>query len=1116
MELRLGATVQLDATDVKVDAGAQPATGVVRGTVTRLDGDTVEAAATWGSFTCKRAAITKHSAGPPGTCVLWSGTRTGVLLGWRDGSHLVREGAADVTVETESIQKTVPAARNLRVRTLFGDGVAANVDSSTTTVLLDWGASLKAPHATRTVRCPAAAALPVVRCVAQSTQTMVARSLDTLKSLTTKVSADTRQRLSDQLGDVDGALDSIETQLTDASSIKALASSTMTDDLQQRASTAFVGGDVTELTSVASATAEKLREASQIDSVIEETSHELSTVVEEITPMVKEAEKASLEVTRVAQDVSNAASQSKAAIKLSEETAKLTDGFSTESSEGALGALQKTKIDDATVRQKASEVATKVLASKLLDGALFESAFADALSSAKNTDIRSVVAPVAKACADFAKAWLDEASQVGFSKLPPEVAVRALEDGITSAADAALVSSNELARRGLLEVAVASDCFDGLLTKTTLSDSDDLTKRAARYALNCAETTELLGDAAPVLRKALENISDSGDVADAVRSALDGDLVVDGVGQLGKIGASALDALKTLNRDERVLYFARMAADDEAVSGVLETIQTLDAESAVKEAEHLATDVQAREVFIKRVNDAALAFLLRHLPAMPVPDVEEENDNLRYKVANLNLSNLVIKEENVVVEVATGSSSKVNLKGSEEVEPDPTSLFALKATRIQARFEDLQWAVTQKSFPYLEAEGRADVIVEDAQVSLALCVRRAPGVAGGLEPKVALTRCDVKIASLDLTMEEHGLSWVFNALAALLTDYVRDYVCESLQDLLKDRSQYLLEPVNSLLAASWAPLARALHLPDVADLPPLDEDHESEDTIDIVLRAPGALGVELQERVKEGQSSLVIAGLEAQGQAKPAVAQLGLSIDDVKDAVLVAVDGAQCAGRDRDDIVRRVTHERRPRTLRFRLRGQAALRRRAVARARVDTLELFPAGEPRELEPLGLRLKTHPTIRRACAIAALVRGTNDEVLAAERAGVVRGALLCACTGRPRLWTCEGDATPQDVGSDVLEAAKEAAAKGEAFSVTLAPAPDRQLNPNGGFPLVVEDGLFYARPGSQLVSVDGAIILPRAPENLVKDRLAVAERCVVRDAYRYEYLQALFEKRGDWL
>ena len=83
MELRLGATVQLDATDVKVDAGEQPPAGVVRGTVTRLDGDTVEAAATWGSFTCDRSKITKHSAGPPGTCVLFSGNRTGTLLGWR-------------------------------------------------------------------------------------------------------------------------------------------------------------------------------------------------------------------------------------------------------------------------------------------------------------------------------------------------------------------------------------------------------------------------------------------------------------------------------------------------------------------------------------------------------------------------------------------------------------------------------------------------------------------------------------------------------------------------------------------------------------------------------------------------------------------------------------------------------------------------------------------------------------------------------------------------------------------------------------------------------------------------------------------------------------------------
>ena len=91
----------------------------------------------------------------------------------------------------------------------------------------------------------------------------------------------------------------------------------------------------------------------------------------------------------------------------------------------------------------------------------------------------------------------------------------------------------------------------------------------------------------------------------------------------------------------------------------------------------------------------------------------------------------------------------------------------------------------------------------------------------------------------------------------------------------------------------------------------------------------------------------------------------------------------------------------------------------------------------------------------------------------------------------------------------MAAAKLAASKGEAFSVTLAPSMDRQLDPNGGFPLAVDAGRFYARPGAQLVSVGGALILPNAPPKLVADKLAHAERCVLRDAHRFEYLAKLF-------
>ena len=99
---------------------------------------------------------------------------------------------------------------------------------------------------------------------------------------------------------------------------------------------------------------------------------------------------------------------------------------------------------------------------------------------------------------------------------------------------------------------------------------------------------------------------------------------------------------------------------------------------------------------------------------------------------------------------------------------------------------------------------------------------------------------------------------------------------------------------------------------------------------------------------------------------------------------------------------------------------------------------------------------------------------------------------------------------------MLEAAK-AAAKGEAFSRDAraggpAAQPERRLS-------LIRGGRFVLRAaGVAACSVDGAIILPRAPENLVKDRLAVAERCVVRDAYRYGApdARARFEKRGEIL
>ena len=419
-----------------------------------------------------------------------------------------------------------------------------------------------------------------------------------------------------------------------------------------------------------------------------------------------------------------------------------------------------------------------------------------------------------------------------------------------------------------------------------------------------------------------------------------------------------------------------------------------------------------------------------------------------------------------------------------------------------ARFEDLGWKVKQIGFPYLEAEGRADVVVEGAEVCLALAARRTSGAEGGLEPVVALTQCAVKIETLDLEVGEHGLSWVVNALAAVFTDYIRDYVAASLKDLVVDKSQELLEPLNVMLAASWGPLSRALSLPDVAALPPLDAVADDVEAVELVLRSPGSLGLELQEQ-KGGR--IAVAGLVDGGQARAAAAQLGLKADDVRGALLAVVDGWDCASGDRSEVVRRVTHQSRPRALVVKLRPAVAARRKAAARAGVVEHELVAASDPgRPMEPLGLRLKTHRTVREACVVAGLARGDDDRPLAAERAGAPAGALLCAATGAPRLLRRDG-ATPKIVGGEVLAAAKAAAGSGAPFALTFAPPPDAVVaGPFGGH-VEWRGGHWMVRGGLALLAVDGEALPPDADASQISERLSIASRATMRDVHRHAYL-----------
>ncbi|KAK7240407.1 hypothetical protein SO694_00115069 [Aureococcus anophagefferens] len=251
--------------------------------------------------------------------------------------------------------------------------------------------------------------------------------------------------------------------------------------------------------------------------------------------------------------------------------------------------------------------------------------------------------------------------------------------------------------------------------------------------------------------------------------------------------------------------------------------------------------------------------------------------------------------------------------------------------------------------------------------SVALAAERARNSeSGDPEPVVALTRCDVAIDDLELTMDEHRFSWVFNSLAGLFRDQIRDFVCEALRDLVVDKSRDLLEPINALLGASWAPLRRALDLPDVCDLPRLEGDCAAGGVG--VTPGTGAPGPRARA-APDDPRHLAVAGLVAGGQCAAALAQQGFSADDVAGAI--GVGGAGARTRARDDTVVRVTSPARPRVLGLELAPGARPRARARrgggrgGSARTSSSSaLSPPG--RRAETIGLKLKTHGTMTEAC------------------------------------------------------------------------------------------------------------------------------------------------------
>ena len=266
------------------------------------------------------------------------------------------------------------------------------------------------------------------------------------------------------------------------------------------------------------------------------------------------------------------------------------------------------------------------------------------------------------------------------------------------------------------------------------------------------------------------------------------------------------------------------------------------------------TDENARRQLVSSATDTALDFVLRILPSMPVPPFDGVRDGLVYHISNLSMEGFKVRKEDIGVEIAgmkaTKSAGVSKATPGEKGEPTADELYetvvengemkikkkevdpkTIKATElliidvrgISATVDDAVWRFEQTYMPYLKGNGKANVKLWDGSIRLQFELRKQkkdlPKNEDGStppvqwEPVLCLHDRSCAIGQIELALQGEGsLTWIVNKLASIFNGPLRDYVVNSIINILTQKSGYILEQLNKNLSPYWALIMRTTGL----------------------------------------------------------------------------------------------------------------------------------------------------------------------------------------------------------------------------------------------------------------------------------------------------------------
>lgn len=318
-------------------------------------------------------------------------------------------------------------------------------------------------------------------------------------------------------------------------------------------------------------------------------------------------------------------------------------------------------------------------------------------------------------------------------------------------------------------------------------------------------------------------------------------------------GEMVLDALEGISANEaanEALQIAQKAGITK--ESVIREFERLNVEELLDTASGAVSDEKARLKLVSSATDAALDFILKILPSMPVPPFDGVKDGLVYNISNLSMKGFKVRKENIQIEIAGMKATKkrrsrhrsgrqrVESQGAEPLEQlncvdsidsasngldlgkskgdiKATELLIIDIGNISAILDQTEWSFEQTYLPYLKGSGAANVRLFGGSIRLQFELRKkrlgndTKGEAW--EPVLCLHDRNCSIEDVELSLDgESRMTWVLNKLASVFRGPLRDYVVRTILSVLSGKSGWLLERLNCVLAPYWDLIMRTADL----------------------------------------------------------------------------------------------------------------------------------------------------------------------------------------------------------------------------------------------------------------------------------------------------------------